>query len=135
MTESTSNSHSWTGACPLGGGVCCCAHQGLEGPPITDGQLLLHSGGGRVHCGNNQWLSQATNDPSNHWAGGDDTRPQPRAKGHTSGPLSTLPVYTASILLHPVKYPADHLHHNHHHHNPQTHNTRTKHTNTKLPRF
>lgn len=34
------------------------------GAPLpTDGQQLLHSGGPRVHCGNNQWLSQTTNDP------------------------------------------------------------------------
>ena len=74
--------------------------------------------------------------PGNHRAGGNDARPQPRVTGYTLSCSITPPVYTVSILLHPVKYSADHLHHNHHQHthtctHTHTHTTHAQNTRTQ----
>lgn len=52
---------------------------------------------GRVHCGNNQWLSQATNIPVTTGQGV-MTHSHSQHKGHTFWPALTLPVYTVSIF-------------------------------------
>lgn len=62
----------------------------------------------------------------------DDAHPQLRAKGHTRSRSITLPVYSVSILLHPVKDPADHLYHHHHHHT-RTHTTHAQ--NTRIQNY